>query len=240
MTRDLLKKFFNMFGLEVYYLQPYSDTGTQLIKAMQIINTELVFDIGANAGQFASEIRRKGYEGKIVSFEPLSSTRDKLLKKSSRDKKWIIHEQTALGEKHKNIEINISKNSVSSSILPMLKSHYEVDNNSVFVGSETVPLITLDSVAKIYLERINNSFIKIDTQGYEWQVLDGARETLKVAKGIYCELSLIPLYKDQHLWKAMIERIEKEGFTLWSLQQGLRDPQSGRTLQMDAIFLKLK
>ena len=96
----------------------------------------------------------------------------------------IVHEQAALGDHNGFVDINISKNSVSSSILPMLSSHFEAENNSVYIGREKTPIITLDSVAKKYLTQSSNCFIKIDTQGYEWQVLDGAINTLKNSKGI--------------------------------------------------------
>jgi hypothetical protein len=81
-------------------------------------------------------------------------------------------------------------------------------------------------------------FIKIDTQGFEWQVLEGASETLKNATGVLCELSLVPLYEGQRLWLEIVERLKLEGFTLWSLQQVFCDKRSGRSLQVDAIFFK--
>ena len=90
----------------------------------------------------------------------------------------------------------------------------------------------------IFLNDSSNCFIKIDTQGYESQVLDGAINTLKKSKGILCELSLVPLYEGQHLWKEIIERFEKEGFVLWSLHKAFTDKRNGRTLQMDAVFLR--
>ena len=82
-------------------------------------------------------------------------------------------------------------------------------------------------------------FLKIDTQGYEWQVLDGARESLSQCQGVLCELSLVPLYEGQCLWMEMIQRLESGGFTLWSIQKGFTDLRDGRTLQVDAIFLRI-
>ena len=80
--------------------------------------------------------------------------------------------------------------------------------------------------------------MKIDTQGYEWQVLDGAYKTLSNAKGIICELSLLPLYEGQQLWRQIIERLEEEGFVLWALHKAFSDKNNGRTLQLDAVFLR--
>lgn len=238
MFKKLIKKSFNLIGLQLQRYQPLSDVGAQIYQAIKKVKTDVLLDIGANTGQFASEIRQKGYNGKIVSFEPLINARKKLLENASKDKNWIVHEQAALGGHNGFVDINISKNSVSSSILPMLSSHYEAENNSIYIGSEKTPVITLDSVANKYLAQSSNCFIKIDTQGYEWQVLNGAINTLKKSKGVLCELSLVPLYKEQHLWQEMIERFEKEGFVLWSIQKAFTDMRNGRTLQMDAVFIK--
>ena len=238
MFKKLIKKSFNLIGLQLQRYQPLSDVGAQIYQAIKKVKTDVLLDIGANTGQFASEIRQKGYDGKIVSFEPLIDARKKLLENASKDKNWIVHEQAALGDHNGFVDINISKNSVSSSILPMLSSHYEAEDNSIYIGSEKTPIITLDSVANKYLAQSSNCFIKIDTQGYEWQVLNGAINTLKKSKGILCELSLVPLYKEQHLWKEMIERFEREGFVLWSIQKAFTDMRNGRTLQVDAVFIK--
>ena len=76
----------------------------------------------------------------------------------------------------------------------------------------------------------------IDTQGFEWEVLDGASDTFVRARGVLCELSLVPLYEGQRLWLDLIERLESAGFVHWSFPKGLTDPRDGRTLQVDAIF----
>jgi len=237
-VKQLIKNIFNSVGLEVQRNQPLNEAGTQIYQAIKKINTDIILDVGANTGQFSLEIRKKGYNGKIVSFEPLLSARKKLIEYSLKDKNWLIHDQAAIGDHNGFIDINISKNSVSSSILPMMSSHSDAEGNSVYIGSERTAIITLDSVADAYLNDSSNCFIKIDTQGYESQVLDGAINTLKKAKGILCELSLVPLYEGQHLWKEIIERFEKEGFVLWSLHKAFTDKRNGRTLQMDAVFLR--
>lgn len=82
--------------------------------------------------------------------------------------------------------------------------------------------------------------MKIDTQGFEWQVLDGARTTLPKFQRVLLELSLVPLYEGQHLWQEMIGRLEQEGFTLWALQPGFIDPINGRTMQVDGIFYRIQ
>jgi hypothetical protein len=108
---------------------------------------------------------------------------------------------------------------------------------SAYVGQEQTPLVKLDSVANRYLGGSQRPFLKMDTQGFEWQVLTGAEQTLPSIQGVQCELSLVVLYEGQHLWRDMVDRLEGYGFTLWGLQPGFMD-RSGRNLQTDAIFFR--
>lgn len=121
----------------------------------------------------------------------------------------------------------------------MLEAHATAAVKSAYISTEKVAIARLDSIASNYLSGKENYFIKIDTQGFEWQVLDGARETLANAQGVLCELSLVPLYEGQRLWLEMIERLNSQGFSLWAIQKGFTDPRDGRTLQVDAIFFRL-
>jgi len=161
-----------------------------------------------------------------------------LLTLASADPAWEVHDQSAIGDHEGEIEIHIAGNSVSSSVLPMLESHTSAAVGSAYISSEQVPIVRLDSVASRYLTPGFNLFIKIDTQGFEWQVLDGARETLRHASGVLCEMSLVPLYGGQRLWRDTVDRLDAEGFMIWALQKGFTDPRTGQSLQVDGIFIR--
>ena len=145
-----------------------------------------------------------------------------------------------MGDYDGEVELNIAGNSVSSSVLPMLQSHSDVAQDSAYVGKETADIMRLDALVPAYLsERPHvRYFIKIDTQGFEWQVLDGGAKSIRGAQGVLCELSLVPLYEGQRLWLDIIERLVAEGFVPWSLLRGFTDLHSGRSLQVDGIFLR--
>lgn len=232
-----------VLGLEVRrvrYIPPSAarETAMQVLASLHKSGVDLVLDVGANRGQFAAEMRRSGYAGRIVSFEPLSSAHQELLQASAGDAMWDAFPRCALGAHDGEAEINIAGNSESSSILPMLESHRSAAPESAYRGKETIRIRTLDEVAAPYLKDARGTFLKIDTQGFEWQVLDGARATLPHVQGILVELSLVPLYQGQHLWREVIARLEAEGFTLWAFKPVFSDPVAGRTLQMDGIFYR--
>jgi FkbM family methyltransferase len=239
MMKKIIKKIFNLFGLHICKLNVYSSPAYQIVKALEVHKINIVFDIGANTGQFASELREQGYTGKIVSFEPLSQAYKTLVKHASDDINWIVHSRTAVGATMEDcISINVAGNSVSSSILPMLETHINAVPESQYIHTEQVSLITLDSILEQYTDLSDNFFIKIDTQGYEWAVLDGAPQALKKCKGVLTELSLVPLYEGQKLWIECIERLKNLDIKLYSIQPGFTEPQTGKTLQVDGIFFK--
>ncbi len=238
MLKKIVKDLIHRAGWVIHRFDPHAHDSFQLLHSLDHVGVNLVFDIGANAGQFAQDLRWIGFKGEIVSFEPLSDAFGKLLTAASKDPLWCVHPRAAIGNIDGEIEINIAGNSVSSSVLPMLDLHQSSEEGAAYVGSERVPISKLDTVIPTYIKHGSRYFLKIDTQGFEWEVLDGAAETLRNAQGVLCELSLEPLYKGQRPWREVIDRLEAEGFTLWAIQKGFTDKQNVRSLQVDAIFLR--
>jgi FkbM family methyltransferase len=209
-----------------------------LMKQLSYNNIDLILDIGANTGQFSNMIFKLGYKGKIVSFEPLSSVYATLKKKSGKFKNWEIAEKCAIGNEDGEIEINISKNSISSSILKIMNEHVSAAPDSEYIGSEKVKVYKLDTIAEKYSKDAKNIFIKIDTQGFEEKILDGAVNFIKKAKGLLVETSLVPLYEGQALFPQIFERITKQGFELYGVQPAFINKETGRMLQIDAVFFR--
>jgi len=209
----------------------------QLLRGFDAFGIDLVFDVGANTGQFAREIRDGGFKGRIVSFEPLSVAYKALTAAAAGDPMWSVHKRCALGDREGSVKLNVAGNSVSSSILEMAAAHAAAAPDSVYVGHEQTALLTLDSIAQKYLGGSHRPFLKMDTQGFEWQVLTGAEQTLPSIRGVLCELSLVLLYEGQPLWRDMVDRLAAAGFTLWAFQPGFMD-RRGRNLQCDAIFFR--
>lgn len=238
LPKQKIKKLLHGLGIEAHRYHPTASPLARLMAALRAFDIDLVIDIGANEGQFAKELRSGGYTRQILSFEPLTSAHSQLLAASRDDSAWSVHSRCAVGDRQDEIDINISGNSVSSSILPMLASHSAAAPQSAYIGRERVPLITFDSVANACLGGSRAPLLKIDTQGCEWQVLDGAMASLPKVRGILMELSLLPLYEGQHLWREYVDRLESAGFVLWSLEPAFVNPANGRTLQWDGLFFR--
>ena len=228
----------NSIGFEVKKFHPESSALAMLIKSLEYFNIDLIVDVGANDGQFSQSIRAGGYRGTIVSIEPLSSAHEILMKNSKSDTHWIVLPRCAAGEVEHETTINISSNSVSSSILAMLDAHKSAAPDSKFRAVEPVRVYKLDDLLLPYIKGHSNIFVKIDTQGYEWQVLNGLEHTFKKIRGVQIELSMLPLYEGQHLWRECVSRLELEDFILWGLQPAFVNTQNGRTMQFDGLFFK--
>lgn len=233
-----IKKSINALGLEVHRFNAKASSLGLFMTTLEKFKIDVVLDIGANQGQYAQLLRRAGFQGEIISFEPISYEHKILEKNCKGDSKWSAHPRCAIGEFDGEVELNLSQNSVSSSVLPMLASHVSAAPMSTYVGREMVSIHKLDSIWPTINFKNKSSLLKIDTQGYEWQVLNGAQEMLKDITAIQIELSLLPLYEGQYLWRDFVDRLENEGFSLWSLQPAFTDHATGRTMQWDGLFLR--
>lgn len=238
--KQMIKKLLKIAGLEMHRYVPGASSGAQIVAALNHFSIDLVLDVGANVGQFGKELRVGGYNGVIISYEPLLEAHAELLKASAGDINWHAFEPTALGSRNGKVEINVAQNSVSSSILPMLPSHVQAAPQSAYADRLTVPIKRLDDTLDEHFKESVAPLLKVDTQGYEWDVLDGAPVALAKCKGVLLELSLVHLYEGQRIWQEMIARLESLGFSLWAIQPGFTDPKNGRTLQVDGMFLKLR
>lgn len=234
----LVRRTANRVGIDIHRHRPETSEPGRLAAMLADHAVDLVVDVGANTGQFAQALRAGGYGGQILSFEPLSTAHARLLRTSRLDAHWDIAPRIAVGDHEGEIEIHISGNSVSSSVLGMLDSHASAASDSAYIGSERVRVSRLDILARDHLAQSTVPFLKIDTQGYEDRVLDGAVGMLAQVAGLQLELSFVPLYEDQKMFDALLERIRALGFSIWAIWPGFHDPRTGRMLQVDAVFFR--
>jgi FkbM family methyltransferase len=235
--KSTLRSFAEANGLAVQKTSVYSSQKLRHRKLFSLLGIDLLIDVGANAGQFATLCRDHGYEGHILSFEPSSAAHRELLKAASADPLWTVADRMALGAAAGEVEINIAANSFSSSILPMLDTHLCAAPQSQYIQREHVPMHRLDDVLP---EDADSStiFLKLDVQGSEPQVLSGAAHTLSRASAVQLEMSLVPLYEGELLLPQMCSTMSAKGFDLWDLEPSFRDPATGRLLQIDGIFTR--
>jgi FkbM family methyltransferase len=237
-AKHLLRGLLRRLGLTVRRYSPATSPEAQIQTLLSHHGVDLVLDVGANEGQHALALRRAGYRGHIVSFEPLSAAWAACAKHASRDPLWAMAPRAALGEREGTVDIHVSRNSVSSSLLPMCDTHRNAAPTSDYVGVERVELHRLDGLAAQAVVRAARPFLKVDTQGYERQVLAGATGLLPRLVGVQLEMSLTPLYEGSATLPELLALMQEWGFQLHALLPAFIDPASGRTLQVDGLFFR--
>lgn len=198
---------------------------------------QTVLDVGANTGQYSCGLRKAGFKGKIISFEPAGSAFQDLEKCAKRDKNWMSF-NFALGETDRSASINISRHSPSSSILPMTQLHNEASPGSEYMSEERIEIRSLDSIYDSLGIGGENVFMKVDTQGYEKKVLDGAERSLSSIKGLQLELSASELYKGEEIYYSICNYVEEKGFRLVRIIPGFAHKETHDMLQFDALFFR--
>ena len=199
---------------------------------------DLVLDVGANRGQYASELRRYGYADRICSFEPLPDAYRELARRAARDAGWSALNH-ALGSHDGTASLNVAGNAgASSSILPMLDRHLEAAPDSEYVAVVEVPVRRLDTVWDEVMGAGSAPFLKLDVQGFEGEVLHGGGRALASLKGVQLEISLVPLYANALTLRDALDRATALGMRLVNLAPGFSDPRTGELLQADAVFMR--
>ncbi len=210
----------------------------QLVTVLERFQIACVLDVGANAGQYGSLLRSWGYRGRIVSFEPLSGPHAHLEQRAAGDPDWRVAPRMALGERDGEATIAVSAESDMSSILPQTELLRRVSPSSKVIGRETVPIRRLDAVAADYLEPADRVFLKLDTQGYEAQILAGARQLLARLSGVQLEMSLVRCYEGERDFRELIDDLALAGFSPYLFFPGYFEPKLARQLQIDGVFMR--
>lgn len=237
MIRELIKNIFKLCGLYVRGYNIHNVNSLLILKCTELFDIDLIVDVGANIGQYGKEMRSVGYNGAIVSFEPLKTPFERLKKESQKFSDWESY-NFGIGRSDGEVPINVSENWVSSSLLDVTETSVTAEPSSRFRNTETVQLISLNKFWENYKHDNRNVYLKIDVQGYELEVLEGASNLLQCTKAIQIELSTTPLYLNAPLYLDVISYLADLGFELFNLEPEFRNPNTGRLLQLDGIFVR--
>ena len=235
--RTFLKQQFRRIGLEVNRFNAAGSFTARRQRMIARANVDLVLDVGASDGGFANELRDAGYDGRIVSFEPLEAPFRSLEAKAKQDSTWEVF-RCALGHKTGAVSMNVSKDDKCSSLLDPLERQTKVYSGAKILSSATVEMKKLKDIYGTQFQSGEHIFLKIDTQGYEGHVLDGAGDILDEMVGLQIELSLIPLFDGGRSYAKLLGDLECRKFYPVMLEPVFIDPETEQTLQVDAVFFR--
>ncbi len=198
-----------------------------------------VIDVGANTGQFAESLYDFGYTGKVVSFEPVAGPYEELVSRSRPYPGWTVAQRAAIGDTDGEIEINVTDDTVFSSVLPIKDSYVAHNPKSRIVAKEKIPVHRLDSIADQYIPDGARILLKVDTQGFERQVLAGAQQLIDRVQGLKIEMPLYPIYEgNDFTFYDIVDFMRTHGFQPYSFQVEGVDLDTGRMNTIDGLFFR--
>lgn len=181
------------------------------------LSIDCVFDVGANQGQYRDFLREDvGFEKRIVSFEPIPGNAAAMRARAAGDTEWMV-EAMALGSRSGVAQFNVMVGSQFSSFLrPDHSNVSEFEESNKVEERIEVPVRTLDEFVASAADEFSgkNIYLKMDTQGFDLEVLKGATETLKSVCALQSEASVKPIYEKMPDYATTIKTIQALDFEL--------------------------
>jgi FkbM family methyltransferase len=217
--RAAVKRLVRAFGFDVVRLPAAGTMEHYLGRLLREVRPDCVVDVGARIGDYGALCRRLGFGGRIVSIEPAPSSYAALAERARRDPGWTtIH--AAAGGANERRTLNVTSFSALSSFLE--PSDYGAElfgERARIVGREEVELDRLDELVAPKSGR--RLFLKVDTQGWDLEVLRGATGILPEVEALHIELAVRPVYRGAVTYLDALGELETLGFELAGLFNGI-------------------
>jgi FkbM family methyltransferase len=233
--REVLKRAARRLGYEVRQYTPLRSLAAARQHLLATLEIDVVVDVGANAGQYGELLRREGFRGRLVSLEPVPEAYVQLRARAAGDGAWTTL-PVAASDRDGELALNVTRDSRSSSVL---------ERNDRFADRpgwapkevQTVRGRRLESLADEILRPGERAYLKLDVQGYERHVIEGAGRALSRFAALELELSVAPLYEGQARLVDMLPYLAQLAFHPVSLEPILLD-DDGRLLELDGLFVR--
>jgi FkbM family methyltransferase len=185
-------------------------------RLFKLLDIDLVLDVGANRGQYYEFLRQQvGYLGQVISFEPVPHLAEALRQRAANSRHWQV-EGRALGSASGSLNFNVMRNTEMSSFLQPdhsrvgdLFSEHSAIEQVVQVEVATVDTILPDVLSRF---RCKNVYLKMDTQGFDLEVIKGAGASLTGVAALQTEISMTALYTGMPSFREVIHFLESTGF----------------------------
>src|SRR5205085_34978 len=206
--RELARRSLRKHGLALVRYAPDEYPHLLRHRLLSEQGVELVLDVGANVGQYVDHLRGEGYTGRILSFEPAGDTFRELSARSAHDPSWEVR-RLALGDRQGTVQLHKYAESAYNSALRGVDGAVPAP-----AGDEDVELTTLDALEGDAWTRGDRICLKVDVQGFETQVLTGARGLLARCSIVEVELSTVAMYEGQALFPEVAEMLYGVGMRM--------------------------
>jgi FkbM family methyltransferase len=218
--------------------KPYSMASYRLVRALRGCGCvpKEVIDIGANEGQFSRAILNEFNDVHIYAFEPLPMAGERYMRnlQSAAPGRVILH-KVACGAAKSTVALHVNVFSQSSSFLQISKDHLRLYPHAREKGQMEVQVEKLDDLMNGVIFS-SNVLMKIDVQGFELQVLEGAENTLGRIQHVLVETCFVPMYVGEPTFDVILTHLKAKGFRFVGPLSLVVDPVLRVPVQMDALF----
>lgn len=224
-----VRSSFWKLGLDLVKDEPDTSLPSFMRMLIPRLGINCVLDVGAHRGEYARMLRIFGYRGRIVSFEPVAENYAILTELAANDPAWDVRHM-ALGSEDGEAEINVTENTVFSSFLTPVDERVS--------ARQSVSVRRLDGVFAEVTSGIREprAFLKMDTQGFDLEVVRGAAGCLGQIPAAQSEMSVVPIYDGSPGFAEALAELESHGFHLSAMFPVLR--RGLRLVEFDCVMAR--
>jgi len=205
---------------------------------LRMYRVNVVLDVGANRGQFGSRLRRAGYRGQIISFEPVAGLFAQLEERAASDPKWSVH-RCALGREDGTIAINVVPGTLSSVLAP---TGFGANRYAQLRAptTEEVPVRRLDGMLDELLADVPDPrpYLKLDTQGFDLEAFAGLGQRVNQLVGMQSEVAIQVIYEGMPRITDSLPIYEAAGFEISGLFAVSRETRTARVVEYDCVMVR--
>lgn len=215
----------------------YRAPGADIVELIDRLGVDCVLDVGAFTGTYGRMLRDQGYRGRIMSFEPASENFELLEHEAERDSRWEV-KRIAVGSGSGVMELRLVGSPGSNSLLvPNDYARNLMPGTFRDRGIERVEVTTVDDVFDEATRGAASVFLKVDTQGFDLEVIRGAAASLERLAAIQVELSLQRTYEEQPGYLEVLAVLADRGFAPAQIHPTYRD-STGRIVECDCVLVR--
>lgn len=210
----------------------------QLRALFRELSVDGVIDVGANRGRYIQVLRGcVGFRGPIAAIDPVPQNVTAIQAQATHDAELKVF-AAAAGDQDGATRINVTATGTLSSVFtPKPEGVGRFGKLSQVREQVDVDLRTLDTLyPELFAgEPPRQIFLKTDTQGFDLNVLRGAKRVLQRTVGLQIEIPFVPLYEDVPQASEYFRTLEELGFALVGFHPVNRLPD-GRIIDVDGVF----